>query len=196
MAGAKLISSPMSTSCNLSSLQGVALPNPAEYRSIVGALQYVTLTRPDISFSVNKVCRFLHAPTDAHWSSVKRILRYLKSTLDVGLHFTPLTSLQLHAFSDANWAGCPDDHKSTDGYCVYLGPNLIAWSAKKQAIVARSSTEAEFRALANLVTELLWFQSLLTDLGFPSKMPPVSWCDNIGTSHWLLIRCFMHAPNM
>jgi histone deacetylase 1/2 len=83
------------------------------YRSIVGALQYLTLTRPDIAFSVNKVCRFLHAPSELHWTTVKRILRYLKGTLGLALHIRKSPSTLVSAFSDADWAGCPDDRQST-----------------------------------------------------------------------------------
>uniref|UniRef100_A0A2N9ILA5 Uncharacterized protein n=1 Tax=Fagus sylvatica TaxID=28930 RepID=A0A2N9ILA5_FAGSY len=97
----------------------------------------------DICFAVNQVCQFLHQPTTNHWTAVKRILRYLKDTPDHGLFYQP-GSLMLEAYSDADYAGCPDDRHSTGGYCVYLGHNPISWSAKKQRTVSRSSTEAEY----------------------------------------------------
>ena len=111
-----------------------------EYRSLVGGLQYLTITPPDISFAVNRVCQYLHAPTDVHWSAVKRILRYVSLTASFGLHLRPSSSGVLSAFSDADWAGCPDDRRSTGGYAMFLGHNLIAWSARKQATISRSST--------------------------------------------------------
>lgn len=120
--------------------------NPEFYRTIVGSLQYLTLTRPDISFSVNAICQHMHKPVDSDFTSVKRILRYLKGSLHQGLHFTK-GSLQLSAFTDADWGGDSTDRRSTGGYCIFLGPNLISCSAKKQATVARSSTEAEYKAL-------------------------------------------------
>ena len=109
---------------------------------MVGALQYLTLTRPDICFAVNKACRFLHAPTTSHWTAAKRILRYVKGTLGLGLTFNKSSSTLVSAFSDSDWAGCLDDRRSTGGFAVFFGPNLISWCAKKQATVSRSSTEA------------------------------------------------------
>jgi hypothetical protein len=97
-----------------------------EYRSIVLALQYLTLTRPDISFAVNKVCQFLHKPTMVHWSAVKRILRYLQFMTDMGLRIRKSPSILVSAFSDADWAGCSDDRRSTGGFTVFLGSNLIS----------------------------------------------------------------------
>jgi histone deacetylase 1/2 len=123
---------PLSSSESLSLVDGSPLgpEDRTQHRSIVGGLQYLTLTRPDISFSFNKVCQFLHGPTTTHWSVVKRILRYIKGTLQIGLTFKRSSSQLLSAFSDADWVGCPDDRKSTGGYAIFFGPNLISWSAK------------------------------------------------------------------
>jgi hypothetical protein len=90
----------------------------------------LTLTRPDVSFPVNTVYQFLHAPTTSHWSTVKHIIRYIKGTLQVGLTFKGSSSQLLSAFSDADWVGCPGDRRSTKGYAIFFGPNLIPWSAK------------------------------------------------------------------
>ncbi|XP_041003944.1 uncharacterized mitochondrial protein AtMg00810-like [Juglans microcarpa x Juglans regia] len=118
--------------------------NPAHYCSIVDALQYLTLTRPDLSYSVNFVSQFMRSPTEANYKMVKRILRYLKGTVDLGLHFSSHSTLDLYAFSNADWAGCPITRRSTTGYCVFLGSNCISWSAKKQHTVSRSSSKAEY----------------------------------------------------
>jgi homoserine trans-succinylase len=102
---------PLSTSEKLSAAKGKPLGpiDTTHYRSIVGALQYLTLTRPDLSFVVNKMCQYLHAPTEDHWSAVKRIFRYLKSNTKIGLNICWSNSLLMSAYSDADWAGCLDD---------------------------------------------------------------------------------------
>jgi hypothetical protein len=153
------------------------------YHSVVGALQYLTLTRADISFSVNKVCQFLHAPTTAHWSAVKRILCYLHDMCGLGILIRRSSSLLLSAFSDADWAGNVDDRCSTGGFAIFLGPNLITWCARKQAIVSRSSTEAKYKALANATTEVIWVQSVLAELGINLPRSPCLWCDNLGATY-------------
>jgi hypothetical protein len=175
----KPISSPATACKKLSLYDGDPLSDPTEFRSVVGALQYLTLTRPNICFAVNQVCQFLHQPTTNHWTAVKRILRYLKDTLDHGLFYQP-GSLMLEAYSDADYAGCPDDRHSTGGYCVYLSHNPISWSAKKQRTVSRSSTEAEYRQLAYTAAELSWIRSLFKDLGVCLSTPRI-WCDNISS---------------
>ena len=115
----------------------------------------MTLTRHDISFVVNKVCQFLHAPTFVHWSVVKRILRYIHGTISLGPKIGPSKSMLVSAFSDADWVGCVNDRRSTGGFAVFLGDNLISWTARKQPTVSRSSTEAEYKALANATTEMV-----------------------------------------
>ena len=166
----------------LSQSDDVSLSDPSEYRRIVGALQYVTLTKPDIAFVVKKACQFMAKPSDVHWMAVKRILRYLKGTIHLGLHFQPAASMELQGYSDADWASCPDDRRSTSGYCVFLGSNLISWSSSKQRLVSKSSAESEYRGLVSLTAELVWIQSLLQELCLPTS-PPILWCDNQSATH-------------
>ena len=175
----------MSTSEQLSAHGGDALgsEDATKYRSIVGGLQDLTLTRPDISFAINKVCQYLHAPTTQHWTAVKRILRYVKGTADIGLKIKQSSSWLISAFSDADWAGCLDDRKSTGGFAVFLGSNLISWSARKQATVSRSSTEAEYKAMGNATAEVMWIQTLLDELNIACPRTARLWCDNMGAKY-------------
>lgn len=173
---------PMTIGKPLSISDGTLLDKPTEYRSLIGALQYLTHTRPDLSFAVNKLSQFLKAPTDCHWSAAKRVLRYLKGTIDLGLHIKVGDRLILTGFSDADWACCPDDRRSIAGYCVYLGDTLVSWSSKKQAVISSSSTESKYRALAQVAAEMTWIQSLLNELQFTVEEIPVTWCDNMGAN--------------
>jgi hypothetical protein len=185
MLTSKGVSTPMLPAEKLQ-IKGGTLLSPEDttrYRSVVGALQYLLLTRPDIAFSVNRVCQFMAAPTSDHWIAVKRILRYLHNTIDMGLTLVKNDSSLLSAFSDADWAGNQDDRRSTGGYDVYHGTNLISWGSKKQPTMSRSSTEAEYKAIADAIAELIWLQILLRELGIYSSRPATLWCDNIGATY-------------
>jgi hypothetical protein len=185
MQSCKPASTPLACSTKLSAFEGTPLSteDASKYRSIVGALQYLTLTRPDISYAVNKVCQFLHAPTSVHWTAVKRIIRFLQHTLDSTFLIRPSSSTMVSAFSDADWAGCTDDRKSTGGFAVFLGPNLISWCAKKQKTVSRSSTEAEYKAMADATAEIMWVQAVLQELRVPGSRSARLWCDNMGAKY-------------
>ncbi|GAU19509.1 hypothetical protein TSUD_77530 [Trifolium subterraneum] len=191
MIDCKPMSTPLEAKTKIGS-NDTPLDDPSHYRGLVGALQYLTLTRPDISYSVNYVSQFMHSPTITHLKMVRRILRYVKGTIDVGLHFTSNTTLDLFAFSDADWAGCPTTRRSTTGYCTFLGGNLISWCAKKQHTVSRSSTEAEYRAMANTTAELTWLTFILKDLRISLSSPPTLYCDNISALH-MTINPVFHA---
>ncbi|XP_068651550.1 secreted RxLR effector protein 161-like [Aristolochia californica] len=161
------------------SADGSLFSDPTLYRSLVGALQYLTITHPDIAHAVNSVSQFLHAPTEDHFLVVMYILHYVKDTIRFGLTFHPsATPGALVAYSDADWAGCPDTRHSTTGYSIYLGDNLISWSAKKQPTVLCSIFEFEYHALAHTATELIWLTQLLCDLHVPIPQPPLFLCDN------------------
>jgi hypothetical protein len=165
---AKPISIPMSTSIKLSRFEDSTIANPTLYKSTIGSLQYLSISRPDIAFPVNKVSQFMQDPRDSHWTTLKRILRYLKSTINHTFCIYKDSSTQLTAYSNSDWASCPDDRRSTSGYCVFLGKNILLWSSKKQPTVSCSSTESEYKAVANAAAELAWIQSLLNELGLTS----------------------------
>ena len=179
MLNCKPASTPVDTKAKLSATDGSPAPDASFYRSIVGALQYLTLTRPKLQYAVQQVCLHMHAPRDAHWTAVKRILRYIRGTLDLGLSLQASSSLDMTAYSDADWAGCPDTRRSTSGYCVYLGPSLISWSSKRLPVVSRSSAEAEYRAVANVVAECSWLRQLLHELLSPVDKATIVSCDNV-----------------
>jgi hypothetical protein len=179
MTECKPHSAPCSAGSKMSKFDGEPLSNPTEYRHIVGALQYVTLTRPDIAYSVNQLCQHMHAPTSVHLTAAKRVLRYLKGSVNLGLQYGK-GSLTITSYCDSDWVGNPDDRRSTTGFGIFLGPNLISWSAKKQHVVSRSSTEAEYRSLSLATTEMFWIQMLLKELHISLSSPPTIWCDNSG----------------
>ncbi|XP_019414576.1 PREDICTED: uncharacterized protein LOC109326340 [Lupinus angustifolius] len=149
LSSAKLNITPMASNCKLTKHGTDFFEDPTFFRSIVGALQYATVTNPDISYSVNKICQFLEKSLVSHWTAVKSILKYLQGTQTLGLTInsahsgsstSKLSAIPLLAFCDVNWASDMDDRKSTSGACLYLGPNLVTWWSKKQHTISRSST--------------------------------------------------------
>lgn len=182
MTHAKPQPTPMASGTKLSLHGTEVFDNPKLYRSVVGALQYVCVTCLDITFAVNKVSQFMHVPFVEHWQAVKRILCYLQGTSSFGLILNKCSVLHLSALCDADWASDINDRRSTFYFCIYLGDNLISWQSKKQVVVSRSSTEAEYRALAHTVAELSWIQGLLSELRLPRQPePPIVYCDNLST---------------
>ncbi|KAJ9566120.1 hypothetical protein OSB04_002086 [Centaurea solstitialis] len=135
MVSCNTCNTPADTKTKLA-VDGEPVPDPTLYRSLAGALQYLTFTRPDIAYAVQQVCLFMHDPRLPHLNALKRILRYLKGTLSHGLHLKASAVDRLVAYSDADWAGCPNTRRSTSGFCVYLGDNLVSWSSKRQLIMS------------------------------------------------------------
>jgi len=179
MAECHSTSTPVDTRAKLSATDGAPVADATQYRSLAGALQYLTLTRPDLAYAVQQVCLFMHDPREPHLALLKRILRYVKGTLSTGLHIGAGPVSSLTAYSDADWAGCPDSRRSTSGYCVFLGDNLVSWSSKRQTTVSRSSAEAEYRAVAHAVAETCWLRQLLQELHAPLSSATIVYCDNV-----------------
>ncbi|GJU87512.1 ribonuclease H-like domain-containing protein, partial [Tanacetum coccineum] len=133
--------------------KGSPITDPTLYCSLAGALQYLTYTRPDLSYAVQQLCLYMHDPREPHLNAMKRVVCYLRGTTDLGLQLFRSTTSQLIAYSDADWVGCPATRQSTSGYCVFLGDNLLTWSSKLQDTLSRSTTEAEYRRVVNVVAE-------------------------------------------
>lgn len=179
MATANPMKTPMVSTETLTTADPVDAENPSLYRTIVGGLQYVTVTRSDIAYAVNKVCQFTHAPKESHWQVVKRILWYLRGTGHYGLTLSRSSNLKLTAFCDVDWGSDVDDRRSTASYCVCLGSNLVLWSSKKQVVVSKSSTEVEYCSLATVTAKLIWLKTLLIELHLSPTCASVVYCDNL-----------------
>jgi hypothetical protein len=179
MVKCKSASTPVDTLPKVASDASDPIADPSEYRSLAGGLQYLTMTRPDLAYAVQQVCLHMHDPRDRHLAIIKRILRYVRGTTSSGLLLPASSSLDIIAYSDADWAGCPNTRRSTSGYYVYLGGALVIWSSKRQATVSRSSAEAEYCAVANAVADCVWLRQLLNELGFSPPKAMVVFCDNI-----------------
>ncbi|KAM6585354.1 hypothetical protein CsatB_012356 [Cannabis sativa] len=183
--GSKPVSTPMEPNTKLSNDSGDLLPNPTPYRSLIGKLLYLTITRPDLSFAVNKLSQYLQAPRLPHMQAATRILHYLKNSPGQGLffHASPTDTVQLKAFADADWGACLDTRRSITGYCIFLGQSLISWKSKKQQTISRSSAEAEYRAMAHATCELTWLLSILKDFSINMTLPSTLHCDNNAAIH-------------
>ncbi|XP_013623839.1 PREDICTED: uncharacterized mitochondrial protein AtMg00810-like [Brassica oleracea var. oleracea] len=179
MQDCKPVSTPVDLKSKLAEGVGKPVDEPTQYRSLAGALQYLTFTRPDIAYAVQQICLFMHDPRDLHLQALRRILRYVQGTKDKGLQLLKKQKLQLTAYSDADWAGCPSTRRSTSGFCVFLGDNLLFWSAKRQPTVSRSSAEAEYKGVANTVAEPCWLRNLLLEMHCPLQRATIVYCDNI-----------------
>ncbi|XP_035845876.1 uncharacterized mitochondrial protein AtMg00810-like [Helianthus annuus] len=179
MQSCKLVDTPVDTQPKLSATSGEPFDDPSLYRSLAGALQYLTFTRPDLSYAVQQICMHMHAPMHSHWQALKRIIRYLQGTTSYGLTLEPSSSVTMTAYTDADWAGCPDTRRSTSGYCVYFGPTHLSWSSKRQPTISRSSAEAEYRGVADVVSEICWLRNLLLELRHPPTKATLIYCDNV-----------------
>ena len=164
MTGCRAIETPIEPNLKLEAAKPESQVDREQYQRLVGKLIYLAHTRPDISFAVNMVSQFMHSPGPEHNEAALRILRYLKGTPGKGLLFANRGHFQVEVFTDADWAGSVTDRRSTSGYCTFIGGNLVTWRSKKQGVVARSSAEAEFRAAALGICEVIWIKRLLEDL--------------------------------
>ncbi|GJT65598.1 retrovirus-related pol polyprotein from transposon TNT 1-94 [Tanacetum coccineum] len=169
----------------VSDYENVVLVGVANYcvNTLLRAVGDVLIKKRDtmlnISYAVQQICLYMHDPRDPHFTALKRILRYVRGTIDHGLQLYVSSTSQLTAYTDADWAGCPVTRRSTSGYCVFLGDNLLSWSAKRQVTLSRSSAEAEYRGVANVVAETAWIRNLLLELHTPLFTATLVYCDNV-----------------
>ncbi|XP_073128997.1 secreted RxLR effector protein 161-like [Henckelia pumila] len=171
---------PMGASIKLDKDEGEISVDATMYRGLIGSLLYLTASRPDIVFAVCLCARFQSNPKQSYFIAGKRILRYLKRTQNVGLWYAKHNSFNLVGYSDADYAGCKLDRKSTSGSCQFLGDRLISWFSKKQTSIATSTTEAEYLAAESCCAQLLWIQQQLRDYGIEEHDSPI-FCDNTST---------------
>ncbi|GJQ99145.1 retrovirus-related pol polyprotein from transposon TNT 1-94 [Tanacetum coccineum] len=169
---------PMELGTKLSKFEGGEPVDADKYRSLVGSLRYLTSTRPDLSYSVGVVSRFMENPKYAHWKALKRILRYVKGTESLGLFYSSSKEYTLTGYSDSDWHGDVDDRKSTSGYVFFMGKTAFTWASKKQPIVALSTCEAEYVAASWTVCHAIWLRNLLRELQNPQHGPTEVKVDN------------------
>ena len=177
MEDAKPIKTPMSTQGHLDLNEEVKVVDQKVYRSMIGSLLYLCASRPDIMLSVCMCARFQANPKECHLMAVKRILRYLVFTPNLGLWYPKGSSFDLLGYSDSDYVGCKVDRKSTTGTCQFLGRSLVAWSSKKQNSVALSTAEAEYVTAGVCCAQLLWMKQTLSDFGCHFSAIPLL-CDN------------------
>ena len=177
MLGCKAAPTPIDQNHKVTAQSG-ELVEKEKYQRLVGRLLYLCHTRPDIAYAVSVVSRYMHEPRSGHLEAVHRILRYLKGTPGKGLWFKINGHLGVDGYTDADWASCLDDRRSTSGYCVFVGGNLVSWRSKKQPVVSKSTAEAEYRAMSLGVSEMIWVRNLLGELKLLRKECLNLWCDN------------------
>ena len=192
----KTVSTPLEYNAKLTPLDGEPISDATRYRQLVGSLIYLTVTHPDISHAVGMVSKFMDAPRSIHYAAVLWILRYVKGTLYHGLHYSSRSSLELHAYSDANWAGDPTDRCSIIGFCFLLGTSLVSWHSKKQNVVSHSSTEVEYRALATPLVNLFGFAGSWLTWMLHSPLPLLFIMTIVVLSALLIMMSSTNAPSI
>ena len=187
LSGGKVTTTPLEQNQKLTSLEydkQFNLTNDAElddrrvYQRLIGRLLYLAMTRPDISFAVQHLSQFMHAPKKSHYDAALHVVRYIKGQPGLGLLMSSKKTGKIDAFCNADWASCSLSRRSVTGFGIKFGESLISWRSKKQSTVSRSSAEAEYRSMATTVAELVWLQGLLQELGASVELPMELHCDN------------------
>ena len=176
--GSSISKIPMETHLKLAPDKGEPLLDAQPYQRLLGKLIYLTVTRPDIVYAVHILTQYMQKPTSDHMQAAKRLLKYLAYNPGQGILLASTSAAKLTGYCDSDWASCSFSRRSTSGYCVLLGDSPISWKTKKQSVVARSSAEAEYRAMALASCEITWLTTLLKDLGLQQMPPAILNCDN------------------
>ena len=177
MEECKPTSTPMNQKQNFCKEYGTEKADEGNFRSMIGCLMYLTAIRPDIMYIVSLLLRYMHCASEIHFQTTKRVLRYVKGTIDYGIKFNQDKKFILHGYSDSDWVGCVDDMRSTSG-CFSFGYSIFSWSSKKQEVMAQSTAEAEYVAVVDAVNQVFWFRKLLTDLDMKQEMSTQVFVDN------------------
>ena len=183
LLGSKPVEFPMETNHKLALADGPLLTDPTRYRRLIGRLIYLTITRPELCYAVHVLSQFMQEPKEEHMEAARRLLRYLKGNPGQGLFLKSDSNLQVYAYCDSDWGACPLTRRSLTGYFVTIGGSPVSWKTKKQTTVSRYSAEAEYRAMANVTSELIWIKSFLASLGVFLHKPMKLYCDNQAALH-------------
>ena len=185
----KPYSSPMVPGVHLTR-EGETFEDAERYKRLVGKLNYLTVTRLDIVHSVSVVSQYMSAPTVDQWPAVEQILCYLKVASGHGVLYGNHWHNIIECFSDIDWTGSKEDRRSTLGYCVFVGGNLVSWKSKKQSVISRSSVESEYRAMTLSVCEIMWLYQFLMEVGIETPVSAKLWYDNQVAFHIASNRVF------
>lgn len=183
LLGCKPLTTPMDINLKLSQDDGDLLPDSSLYRKLVGKLLYLTITRSDLAYSVNKLSQFVSVPRDKHLQAVYSVLKYVKGTMGQRMFYSSSSDLKLSLFTDSDWAACPDTRRSISGFCVLLGNSLLSWKSKKQHTLSKSSAEAEYMSMANGTCEVVSMLSLFKDLHIHITGPVALFSDSQSAIH-------------
>ncbi|GKA20495.1 putative RNA-directed DNA polymerase [Tanacetum coccineum] len=183
MTGCRPSTFPMEQNLKLDKCDKAACVDGNQYRRLIGKLLYLQATRPDITYAVNILSQFVSDPRQPHMDAANRVLCYLKGTPGQGILIPRDGGTNLLAYCDSDWLGCPMTRRSRTGYLLLLGGAPVSWKTKKQSVVSKSSAEAEYRAMSNAVSEILWMRWLLGELDMAPVGPTALFCDNQAARH-------------
>lgn len=172
---------PLPLNMKLSSSDGDLIDNPILYRCLVGKLNFLTNTRPDLSYTVQSLSQFMQNPRTSHWKALTHTLNYVHTTCGQGIVLKGESKHVLQAFSDSDWAACIDSRRFVTGYILLLANSPISWKSKKQHTVSKSSSEVEYRAMSNAASEITWVVRLLQELNVENLQPVTLHSDNQST---------------